>query len=413
MKSNLPQPIQHTRTTSVLVSRVVTVQNLTAFGTRLDVPADQVAVWVGSSGCVRLLGPGKHKVRSASFQRLPLIGLISKVAFRLSAHVAGILAGGANGELLDGEVRYGLQVAEAALFFERVGQGQSELRAWDLAHWLEPKIQAALEPLVSQYAVTDLIGDGLAAEKLLGRLREQVAVRLAEFGLALEWIQKPTFCRAENVVPRIRRIQELRQKLRKIELDDKMDQAQKQAELEDFRRQLDAESGTQGKAEATQPGRYFPPFRGDYASQITAADLQRADSLLRDQAGGELTRLLETVREACSWIYRGGNTELALRLKYLQRQIETLTDELMGAQPVYLSIPDLPRAELKSALAQEGKILDYAQMLDDEAQTALAETLAGQENAPRWAEIEAKLAALRHQFAMRSRLPQPEARAHF
>ncbi len=401
MKSKIPHPAPYVRTTSFLVSRVLTPRDLAVFGTVLEVPVDHVAVQIGTHGAARLLGPGKHKVSGLLSRRLPLIGLVSRAAFPCSADITGILAGGAHGELLDGDVHYGLRVAEPGLFFERVGEGRSELRARDLARWLEPKIQAVLQPLASQYAVADLIGEGLASEKLLGWFREQLAVRLAELGLAVEWVRKPTFCRAGDKVSRVRHMQALRQKLREIELDDRMDEAQKQAELEDFRRQLSAERTTQTSRED------FTLLKGAYP--LTPDNLRRVDSTFCQQVRAELSCLWKAAQESRSRVYGEGNIELALRLKRLQRQIEIVADDIEGVRPAYLSIQDLPEADLKRALAQDGQVLIYAQSLNDDGQTALAETFAGREAVPRWAEIEAKLPILRHQCVMRSRLSQPEA----
>jgi hypothetical protein len=113
-------------------------------------------------------------------------------------------------------------------------------------------------------------------------------------------------------------------------------------------------------------------------------------------------------QEARSLIYRNGNTELALRLKSLQRQIEIATAELAQAQPVYLNDLGLPPSDLRRALANEDALLARVQALTDDAQTALGEVLAGKETASRWTEIEAQLAAVRHGLSARSRLLQTD-----
>ncbi len=422
---------EEARKLSPLVSRKVSEKELTGFGgTTLEVRPDQIAVQINSKGETRALNVGRHRVRGLLSRRIPTIGLISQNALTLSAHVANVLGGGASGELLDGDIRYGIEIADAGQFFGKAGNAHAELRALDLSRLLESRVQAVLAPLLKQYAVMDLVNSGPAARKLLDEFRAALTASLAEFGLSLKWVHVPVLYRAQDSLLQAQKAMEMRQKLRQIELDDKMDALQKQAELEDFKRQLDVEmpllaqgqnvgaaldervsslmnhivgaiedrTGTRGYFERLVDG------SGGAASAASPAELSRADSLLRQQVSHELNRVQSAVRDARSHAHKNDNITLALRLKGLERRIETLEDDLANVQAAYLSGAKLSVSELQRALANDDALLARAQAIADAAQQALNGVLANHSVESHWVELETALASFRHQFTSRSRV---------
>jgi hypothetical protein len=430
---------EQARQISPVVSRRVNSKDLKGFGkSTLEVAPDQTAVQVMRDGEKRVLKEGQHTVRNWFTRHVtpfPTIGLVSTSEVALSTHLTNLLAGGANGELLDGDLRYGVAVNDAALFFDQAAKEGAEVRAVDLSRLLESRVQAALIPLLRQYAVQDLIGGGAAAVKLLDAFRQTLSAALAEFGLTLKWVQTPVLYRAADAVQQAQRAAELRQKLRQIEVDDKMDELQKQTELDDFRKQLSADATLAASAKADDMGAaldeqvsaiashvlgkieerikspgYFVRLalgEGKAASpKIDLAKLRVADSHLRAQVEDEMSRLYHSVREARSKVFAKGNTALALQLKELERKIEDVKEEIARLSPSYLTLPDLTFANVQRALADDDKVLARAQALADVAQETFTQTLTHGGDAAQWRGIETQLAAFKHQYSARARVPQ-------
>ena len=342
-----------------VVCHHATSLNFTHLGTMLVVPMGHVAV---QAGTWQIFTPGQHKIRSL-LSPTHIIALVSQASFTVFASVHNLLAGGSDSELLDGEIRYGLAIADAVLFFQTLGMRQREVRVTDLAGWFEPEVRTTLAVMLRQYLIGDLTAEGPAAEKVQGRLRERLAVTFADFGLALNWVQTPVLYRSEERLTQARRAQALHRKTRRADVDTRLDEIQWQslARL------------------VSQDGVHFKP-----------AEERKAETLLRQQIIIILKSLLAAARDDCSRVYRAGDTELALRLQSLQRQIECIMTDVantlvMGFRSNH-ALPDWPLTwqELESLLL-------HAQNLAGVAQTALRYLPAGQSTSDVWTSIEIRL----------------------
>jgi len=430
---------EQARQLSPVVSRKVQAKDLSGFGkSTLEVAPNQIAVQVMRDGEKRVFKEGQHTVRNWFARHgtpFTTIGLVSTTDVTLTTHLTSLLAGGANGELLDGDLRYGVAINDAARFLDQAAKDQPELRAVDVSRLLESRVQTVLTPLLRQYAVQDLINGGAAAVKLLDAFREAFAAALAEFGLILKWVQTPILYRAADSIQQAQRAAEMRQKLRQIELDDKMDELQKQNELDDFRKQLSADATLAASAKAEDVGAaldeqvtaianhvvgkieerikspgYFARLALGNAKtaspKIDLAKLRAADSHLQQQVEDELSRLYNAAREARSKVFAKGNTALAIQLKELERKIEDMKEEMARVQPAYLNLPDLTFADVQHALANDDIVLARAQALADVAQETYAQTLTPGGDAAQWQGIESQLATFKHQYSARARVPK-------
>lgn len=255
---------------------------------QLIVPAHQVALVGGAGRQLRLLKPGAHTVAgpwsllngqalAATYVLLPATPLSLRVT------VTRLAGDGepANVRFLV-EARIARPVPFYAAFLERTGR----VSTLDLQAALAGRAEDILAPLMRDYAAEDL---SVKRDGLLKALRERLPAAGSSLGLDLSRIDNLAAIPALDLVEEARRIAEVENELRRVAQDRAMDSLAGAAQMQEFVRQIEAEFGLPGLAEAVSqagedPGEVSRALREAAESRVATAAARQAELLSAEAA---------------------------------------------------------------------------------------------------------------------------------
>lgn len=208
---------------------------------RLKVPPEKQGVVLKEDGASEVLPSGKHVVLSAG-ERLRgeggkvMAGLIPADSFTLRIAADNLLSG--DDTLLDASLLCTVEVSDAAKFFEgqviprKVIQGETldlaSQPTWEVFH------------ITRRYLATDLIS-GQAVDRMVPNIRLKLEAALNDEGIRLNFINFLSVWRAEDRVLAAEKALALQDRLREVELEEKMAKVETEAQFADFLNQLEPE----------------------------------------------------------------------------------------------------------------------------------------------------------------------------
>jgi hypothetical protein len=144
-----------------------------------------------------------------------------------------------------------------------------------------------------------------------------------------------------------------------------------------------------------------------YLDDLTDNNRQEVDQLVRAQARRDLNHIREILNDVRSRIYRGGNEDLALRIRDLERKFESASARLQN--PDFGRAPYLdPKLHINSHVWEN--MLDYDELLlirgtalSEDAQEIQQNVSQSQVSQEFFDKLEARLDAYMHEFENRGR----------
>ena len=206
---------------------------------RLEVPPEKKGVVLKEDGTSEVLPSGRHVVLSGG-ERLRgeggkiITGLVPAGAFTLRIAADNLLSG--DDALLDASLLCTVEVSDAAKFFERqviprkVIQGETldlaSQSAWEVFH------------ITRRYLAADLIS-GQAVDRMMPEIRAGLEAALSNEGIRLNFVNFLSVWRAEDRVLAAEKALALQDRLREVELEEKMATVETEAQFVDFLNQFE------------------------------------------------------------------------------------------------------------------------------------------------------------------------------
>jgi hypothetical protein len=137
-----------------------------------------------------------------------------------------------------------------------------------------------------------------------------------------------------------------------------------------------------------------------------------ADRLVREQIGGDLAYLAQTLRDARRQVYARGDPDEALALKAVEQRLERLLAETRGGaggQAPYLSAARVSEHEFRRMLDLDEDLLVQSAVISQDGKRLLKVSLEGNATSGARQAIEARLVDFGKQWAERARFLQTPA----
>jgi hypothetical protein len=220
----------------------------------IEVPPGRVGILIGPGGRARTLAAGVSPVASA-WQRLrgeldrTQAGYLPVEPFNAVFEAPYLLSG--DDELLDASLFAAVRVSDAQRFFVEnvLPRGEIRAAAIDLSDGMVCKLLAGVARC---YAAADLT-QGLPTQRLVQEIQPGLAAALANQGLSLDALLLISFWPSDERVRVAEKIQAIDERAQALAMEQHMAEAERQAALEDFTHQVQAEMGPSASVRMVEP----------------------------------------------------------------------------------------------------------------------------------------------------------------
>ena len=223
------------------LARANTLKDLPGrLGKYLEVPPGRRGITISSNGEIQTFGPGRHRVMSGSGRLLGRgaafqAGIIPGESFTARVKAENLLSG--DDELLDASLLCEVEIVDPARFFTRQVLPRQVIHGNSLDLSSESGWEL-LGALARRYEAADLV-HGAPTERILPQIRAGLGPLLMDQGLQLGNIQLLTFWRIEDRALAAEKALAFQDRLRDVELEEKMAQIETEAQFDDFVHQLE------------------------------------------------------------------------------------------------------------------------------------------------------------------------------
>jgi hypothetical protein len=144
-----------------------------------------------------------------------------------------------------------------------------------------------------------------------------------------------------------------------------------------------------------------------HLDELSGKDRHKVDELVRRQCSQDLGQVYSLLQETRSTIYQQGNTDLALKIKDLERKVEAVKGEILNpafGPPAYLGDAHFSTSDWQSMLDDEENLLLMSAFLAEMAYHFQQQALKKQGDlAAALLDLEERLNAFKHAFSARGR----------
>ena len=210
-------------------------------GKWLEVPAGRQGVVI-KNGVPKTLSPGRHRVLS-TFERLRgkglglQVGYVPAQPFTARVKAENLLSG--DSELMDASLLCEVEVVDVARFFTQMVLPQGAIYG-DTLDLSSEGAWEALGTLTRQYSGGDLVR-GVPVENMLPQIRLQLEAIFNGQGLYLDFVLLISFWRISDRALAAEKALLVQDRLRDVELQNKMAEIETEAQFQDFVNQLEPE----------------------------------------------------------------------------------------------------------------------------------------------------------------------------